>query len=214
MKVIDDGVIKYDRSNFTHCGAIDSVEYLSLEYWREKLFSLKLVGEYENAGVGFGNLSAIRDYSEYYQTKSPQFIITGTQTGKFPKLDGNLYTRVLDYSIENFKIDVMGPIEASSEALTHAAIYNYNSNIKTIFHIHSLNIWEGMIKKNSDHTPKDVPYGSVEMARAIEKCVAGKKYGIFCMHGHDEGVIAYGRTLEETGKLILDIHQKFSLTKL
>src|SRR5665647_3130955 len=114
MKVIDDGVIKYDRSNFTQCGLIDLVEYSSLEYWRKKLFKLNLIGEYAEAEVGFGNLSVIRDYSQFHNTSHPQFIITGTQTGKYPDLDGNFYTRVLDYDIEKLKINMMGPIEASS----------------------------------------------------------------------------------------------------
>ncbi|MDD4973204.1 MAG: class II aldolase/adducin family protein [Bacteriovorax sp.] len=209
MKVIDDGVIKYDRSNFTQCNPIDLVEYLALEYWRKKLFKLNLIGEYPEAGVGFGNLSELRDYSQFHQNSHPQFIITGTQTGKYPELDGNFYTRVLDYDIENLKINMMGPIEASSEALTHAAIYSFNRKIKVVFHIHSQKIWKGMIDDHSDFTAIDIPYGTVEMARATERCIGNKDFGIFCMHGHEDGVVAYGRTLEETGEIILKIYQQY-----
>lgn len=209
MKVIDDGVIKYDRSNFTQCGPIDLVEYSAIEYWRKKLFQKNLIGEYPEAQVGFGNISEIKNYSTYLQSQVPQFIITGTQTGKYPDLDGRYYTRVLDYNINEMKITMMGPIIASSEALTHAAIYNYNKNIKAIFHIHSPEIWNGMIKDNSAHTCKSIPYGTVEMARATEKCIASADSGSFSMHGHEDGVVAFGRTPDEAGEIILSLYDKY-----
>ncbi len=209
MKVIDDGVIKYDRSNFTQCGPIDLVEYSDLEYWRKKLYKLELIGEYPVEQVGFGNISEIKNYSQFDPAAVAQFIITGTQTGKYPDLDGNFYTRVLNYDIDRLKIKTMGPIEASSEALTHAAIYAHNKNIKAIFHIHSANIWKGMIKDETDFTPKDIPYGTVEMARATERCIAQKDFGSFCMHGHEDGVIVYARDLEEAGQLILELYNKY-----
>lgn len=211
MKVIDDGVIKYDRSNFTQCGPLDLVEYSALELWRKELFKLNLIGEYTKEQVGFGNISEVREYGQYHQSAVPQFVITGTQTGKYPDLDGRYYTRVLDYDIDHLKIKMMGPVEASSEALTHAAIYAHNKNIKAIFHIHSPEIWNGMINDCSPFTAKDIPYGTVEMARATENCIGQKDFGIFCMHGHEDGVVAYGRSLDEAGKLILEIYRKYSL---
>lgn len=209
MKVIDDGVIKYDRSNFTHSGPIDLVEYSALEYWRKKLYHLNLIGEYPEAQVGFGNISEIKDYSVFSHSRVPQFIITGTQTGKYQDLDGRYYTRVLDYDVDHLKIQMMGPVEASSEALTHAAIYSHNKNIRAIFHIHSPEIWNGMIKDKTHFTCKSIPYGTVEMARATERCIDQLDFGSFCMHGHEDGVVAFGRSLEEAGLLILNLYEKY-----
>ena len=209
MKVIDDGVIKYDRSNFSHSSPIDFVEYSKLEYWRKILYKKNLIGEYPGVNIGFGNLSEIKDYDGYYKASVPQFLITGTQTGKFSELNGNHYTRVLDYNINLLQIKMMGPIEASSEALTHASIYGHNSNIKAIFHIHSKLIWNGMILNHSAATPESVSYGTVEMARATETCVGKNNFGEICMKGHEDGVIAYGRTLEEAGEIILRLYEKY-----
>lgn len=209
MKVIDDGVIKYDRSNFTQCGPLDLVEYSALEFWRKKLFELNLIGEYPNEQVGFGNVSRINDYSLFHQSPVPQFIITGSQTGKYSELDGRFYTRVLDYDIDHLKIKMMGPIEASSEALTHAAIYAHNKNIKAIFHTHSAEIWNKMITNNSDLIASNIPYGTVAMAKAAAECVGNKDFGIFCMLGHVDGVIAYGRNLEEAGQLTLALYDQY-----
>jgi ribulose-5-phosphate 4-epimerase/fuculose-1-phosphate aldolase len=210
MKVIDDGVIKYDRSNFTQCPPLELVEYSNLELWRKKLYALELIGEYREAGIGFGNISETKDYSHFSPSSSPQFIITGTQTGKYPDLDGRFYTRVLDYNIEFLKIKMMGPVEASSEALTHAAIYLCNTNIKAIFHIHSNQIWEAMIRTKADFTARNIPYGTVEMAKATQMCVGSNDFGAFCMHGHEDGVVAYGRSLDEAGALILELYNKFN----
>ncbi len=209
MKVIDDGIIKYDRSNFTQCPPLDISEYSDLEFWRKELFKLNLIGEYPNDHVGFGNVSEFIDFHQFHQSLQPQFLITGTQTGKYPELDGRYYTRVLDYDIEELKIKVMGPIEASSEALTHAAIYSGNLNIKAIFHIHSAAIWNGMIQDKADHTCATIPYGTVEMAHATQKCIKSKDAGSFCMRGHEDGVVAYGRSLDEAGKLILELYKKY-----
>jgi hypothetical protein len=209
MKVIDDGVIKYDRSNFTHCDPINSLEYSRLEEWRKVLYEHNLIGEYPDVKIGFGNMSMASNYNEFHNTLHRQFIITGTQTGKYKDLDGRHYTRVLDYDIEKLKIQMMGPIEASSEALTHAAIYACNPDVQVIFHIHSALIWNGMIKNKCDYTEAYIPYGTVEMARATQKCVDKKSFGSFCMHGHEDGVVIYGRSLEEVGKLTMDLYHQY-----
>lgn len=209
MKVIDDGVIKYDRTNFSHCEGLCLDEYQELEYWRKKLFQLNLIGEYLEAQVGFGNISMIQDYSNFFESKHPQFIISGTQTGKYADLDGLQYTRVLDYEIDGLKIKMMGAIEASSEALTHAAIYDSNPNIKAVFHIHSKEIWEAMIADKSDFTAADIPYGTVEMAHATQQCIKNKDAGVFCMHGHEDGVVIFGKSTDEAGKLTLELQKKY-----
>ncbi len=209
MKVIDDGVIKYDRSNFSQCGALFSEEYMPLEYWRKKLYQMNLIGEYPEVHIGFGNMSFLQDYSCYFKSAHPQFIITGTQTGKYADLNGSQYTRVLDYQINELKIQMMGTIEASSEALTHAAIYESNPNIKAVFHIHSNDIWKKMIEDKSDFTAAHIPYGTVEMAHATQECIKGHDSGVFCMHGHEDGIVIYAESLEEAGRLTQELYQKY-----
>ncbi|AUN99633.1 class II aldolase/adducin family protein [Bacteriovorax stolpii] len=209
MKVIDDGVIKYDRSNFSQCGALLADEYEALEYWRKKLYQMNLIGEYPEVHIGFGNMSTLRDYSCYHSNTHPQFVITGTQTGKYADLNGLQYTRVLDYQIDQLKIQMMGAIEASSEALTHAAIYAANPNITAVFHIHSNEIWKKMIEDKSDFTCESIPYGTVEMAHATQACIKNKDSGVFCMHGHEDGIVIYARSLEEAGSLTVSLYQKY-----
>lgn len=209
MKVIDDGVIKYDRSNFSYCEGLLASEFGDLEYWRKKLYQMNLIGEYPEAKVGFGNMSVVQNYTQFTPSAHPQFVITGTQTGKHANLGATHYTRVLDYDVDNLKIKMMGSIEASSEALTHAAIYEANPNIKAVFHIHSNEIWLKMLADGSDKTCASIPYGTVEMAHATQNCIAGKNAGVFCMHGHEDGIVIYGRSLLEAGELTMKLHRKY-----
>ncbi len=209
MKVIDDGVIKYDRSNFSPCDGIRPSEFQDLEYWRKKLYQMNLIGEYPEVKIGFGNMSVVRDYSEFTRSACPQFVITGTQTGKYADLGATHYTRVLDYDVDSLKIKMMGSIEASSEALTHAAIYEANPNIKAVFHIHSNEIWTQMLTDGSDKTCASIPYGTVEMAHATQECIANKNSGVFCMHGHEDGIVIYGRSLLEAGELTIKLYRKY-----
>ncbi len=209
MKEIIDGVIKYDRGHFQESNPLNSSEYADLEYWRKKLYELKLIGEYEDLKVGFGNLSQKKDYSQVLKTNNPQFLISGTQTGKYKDLNGKHYTRVLDFNLQENIIQVNGPIEASSEALTHASIYQCNNLIQSVFHIHDKVIWQKMLESNYDKTAKDIAYGTYDMAIAVKKSISGKTSGVIVMEGHEDGVIAYAESLDQCGEIILEIYKKF-----
>lgn len=209
MCPIDDGVIKYDRSQFEQSDALETDEFSELEKWRETLYNLNLIGEYLPEKIGYGNLSQKKDYLSHHKTPKPQFVITATQTGGLKKLDGTTYTRVLDFDLEKQSVKVKGPMEASSEALTHAAVYNSNEKITAVFHIHCKEIWQGMIDSGYDGTPKNVPYGTKEMADSVTELIKDKNSGLIVMKGHEDGVISYGENLLEAGKLILEVYDKF-----
>lgn len=205
----EEGVIKYDRSGFHQTEALPLTEYSGLESWREKLFKLELIGEYEDLKVGYGNISELKNLTYLYQFNGPQFVITGTQTGKFPQLTGDHYTQVVGHDVANSHLISYGPIEPSSEALTHASIYLAAPNVSAIFHIHSTPIWEGMIKNDMPATPDDIEYGTLEMANCVRELTTGRDAGSFVMKGHQDGVIAYGRNLDEAGEEILKLYRKF-----
>jgi ribulose-5-phosphate 4-epimerase/fuculose-1-phosphate aldolase len=104
-------------------------------------------------------------------------------------------------------VTILGPIEASSEVLTHAAIYEHNKNIKSIFHIHSKKMWNFMIQNKHPHTAKEIAYGTLEMAKATQNCIGESDSGIFCMHGHLDGIVAFGKTLDETWDKINQVYE-------
>lgn len=203
MSEIDDGVIKYQRL-FTPTDPLHVDQYSDLEQWRKKLFHLKLIGEYPEVFIGYGNMS-----KRIAPSLPIKFIITGTQTGKYSDLSGEHYTTVTGYDLEKNIIQATGCIDASSEALTHAALYESSVDIQAVFHIHDKDIWQKMLSADFDHTKKDIPYGTVDMANAVKKLVASRSHGIFAMAGHEDGVVAWGENLEQAGQEIMKLVKLF-----
>lgn len=210
MVEMNEGIIKYDRSNFKKTEPLKISEYEELESYRLHLHRTKLIGVYDN-GLGYGNISLRKNYGQYEKSESPQFLISGTQTGHLLHLEGWHYTRVVNFSLEKFKISTVGPIEASSEALTHASLYQFNSEIQAIIHIHSSAIWKGMLKDHYPQTASSIPYGTKEMAMAIKECLENEKknQGVIVMAGHEDGVVSYGPSLEIAAQLIFELLKKY-----
>jgi ribulose-5-phosphate 4-epimerase/fuculose-1-phosphate aldolase len=195
--MLDEGYVKYQ------CNWIDAPPFSlnaigELNRWRDKLYQLGLIGQYDN-GIGFGNLS-IR-----CQEEGDRFIISGTKTGGLPSLNKRHYTKVIDYNWEKNYVTCLGPIQASSEALTHAAIYEANPKIDVVIHVHHLDLWQNLMNKVPT-TSKNIAYGTPEMAREIIRLCREENLGatqILVMSGHEEGIITFGRNLDEAGNLLL-----------
>ncbi len=129
------------------------------------------------------------------------------------ELTGEHYTRVVDYDLDRNKICAMGPKReiagASSESLTHAAIYECNDTIKAVIHIHSQSIWQGILNENLCHTAKSIPYGTIEMAMAVKEVLKGKSQGYLAMAGHDEGVITFGQNFKQALVICLKLYKQY-----
>ncbi len=200
-KTLDEGVIKF-KYNLKLSKALESAHYIELEKWRVILFKMNLIGEYPIEKVGYGNLS--------YRNKvlTTEFTITGTQTGKHANLNGSHYTKITKCNLKKSTVEANGPIAPSSETLTHYAIYSSNSQINAIFHVHDKILWDYMISNNLESTSEAVSYGTEQMAKEASDCIDNKSSGIFVMKGHQDGIIAYGNSIEEAGKMILGFFKK------
>lgn len=197
----EDGIIKYKLS-LKMTPPLKPEDYIDLEKWRVILYRMGAVGEYRDSNIGYGNLS------KRIPGTIDQFIITGSQTGRYPNLNGRQYTKVLKCSIDKASIEAMGPIAPSSEALTHFGIYQLCNDVNFVFHIHHLELWSSMCKQQGMFTPKDISYGTKEMAEAVKKLISSKPTGVIAMGGHSEGIISWGETAEQAGKLLLDAIKK------
>ncbi len=194
MEPIAEGVTRYDQSAFAFVPPLPRAEYSALNRYRETLHRAGLVGAYPD-GLGYGNVSQRRDYSRLQQTLRPQFLISGTQTGHLAELDGRHYVRVVDFDVDRFAIAAQGPLRASSEAVTHGAVYDLNPAIRAVFHVHDRPLWQALATADGPATPRWVPYGSRELALAMRESVAGATQGLIVMKGHEEGLIAFGPSL-------------------
>ena len=198
---IDDGYIKYNQEHILG----DAPAHLllnSLDEMRTKLFDMGLIGIYDN-GIGFGNLSIRSGIGN-------SFIITGSATGGQRVLGSDGYVLVKEFNLKNNSVKSIGKIAASSESMTHGAIYETEKRCNAVIHIHSMALFNAMLHNNYPKTPKKVAYGTPNMAKSISKLVKNSKSdsGIFVTEGHTEGVIAFAPSIEIAGELIISTYNQ------
>lgn len=197
----DEGIIKF-KLTLKRAPAPEMNQVIALEKWRALFFKLGLVGEYPTEKIGYGNLSS--------RLTKKTFLITGSQTGHLAHLQAHHYTKVMDCDLKKGFVTAEGLIPPSSESLTHFGIYETNPNIQCIFHVHHTKLWEMLKNGPFDCIDEDVAYGTQEMADAAALVIGNKTSGIFVMKGHEDGVISYGTTAEEAGKIILELYRKLA----
>jgi ribulose-5-phosphate 4-epimerase/fuculose-1-phosphate aldolase len=193
-----EGNIKYSASH-TMRPAADHPLWEELNSVRTKLHDMHLVGVHED-GIAFGNVSM--------RLADNQFLISGTSTGSVRELSPDGYCTVLSVDIPNNRIVSAGPLHASSESMTHGAIYQSCPSINCVIHIHNRRIFEGMIQDHCTATPRNAEYGTPEIAIAISECVkqAGKTEGDIVLKGHNEGVISYAASINAVYNLVLNLY--------
>lgn len=199
--VIDDGVTKF-KLTLKKAAPLPAADIIPLEKWRAILWRLGLIGEYPNEKIGYGNLSV--------RLPLPRggFLITGTQTGQYPHLRREHYTRVTGCDSAKNTVSAVGPIGPSSESLTHFAIYESQPQIGAIFHVHHREIWQRMIDGDAESISDQISYGTREMAEAAKIAIQGKNQGVFVMKGHQDGIIAYGPNTDVAGKILLKLYRE------
>ncbi|MFH2019947.1 MAG: class II aldolase/adducin family protein [archaeon] len=188
---MDDGYIKF---NLDWKKSSINFDISEINTCREKLYGLGLIGAYPS-GIGYGNIS-IRI------GKNNEFIITGSETGNKKKLNIDDYSLVTSFDVDKNFVSCIGLTKASSESMTHAAIYEANLRINAVIHIHSKRLWD-FLKNKTMCISKDIPYGTPEMAHAVGKLAKENASGIIVMLGHVEGIISYGKNIDDALKKII-----------
>lgn len=192
-----EGYIKFkcdwEKKNFT----FSQKNFKNINAWRKKLYDHELVGVYPD-GIGFGNLS-IREEN------TSRFIITGSETGRHQELSKSHYAKVISYDISKNYLKCVGQVKASSESLTHAAIYESDPEVKGVVHTHHARLWK-LLKNKLPTTDPAAEFGTPAMAEEIKKLMEKKDVRIekiIIMGGHEEGIITFGRDMDEAGDVLL-----------
>ena len=199
MLSAEEGYIKF-KCNLNESGfEFPDKLFESLEKWRGEMYNLGLIGMYDS-GIGFGNIS-------HRDGNSNRFIISGSATGKYRQLERKHYALVTAFNIEKNSLDCSGYIKASSESLSHAAVYKHLEVVNAVIHIHSKPLWE-KYRFRLPTTGESVTYGTPEMAWEIARVISEhglKEKGVIVMAGHEEGLISFGTDLENAGRLIKEL---------
>jgi ribulose-5-phosphate 4-epimerase/fuculose-1-phosphate aldolase len=167
------------------------------------MYKSGLIGMYSN-GIGYGNLSV--------RATAGSFYISGTATGRLPVLEERHFALVNSWSFSENSLLCTGQINASAESLSHAAIYESLPQVGAVIHIHHKGMWDKYCNLLLTTSPR-VLYGTPEMAREIKRIVLTLNRGqdsVLVMGGHEEGIIAWGETLDEAGEIILKYYNDFS----
>ncbi|RMF28042.1 MAG: class II aldolase/adducin family protein [Bacteroidetes bacterium] len=194
---MDEGYIKY-RSHWVRKAPFPEREVQELIAGRQRLYECGLVGAYPD-GVGYGNVSL--------RCKEGGFYITGSKTGGFPQLKPEHLSRVVRVEVEQNELWCEGPVQASSEAMSHAVLYAECPWVQGVAHVHHRALWERLLWKVPT-TDAAATYGSPEMARAIVHLLRTTdlpQRRLFVMAGHPEGLFAFGESLEEAVERLLEL---------
>lgn len=201
-----EGVIKFQLKFFEE-PLMPQIELKEINAWRKVMFQLRLIGKQRDryGGFGYGNISRLIE-PFHAPTHHKQFIITGTQTGDIEHLTQWHYCIVMETHPDENLVVAKGPIRPSSEALTHGVLYDIDENIRSVIHVHSPDIWKNAKRLGLYITRENIPYGTPEMSHEVKRLFRDtgvKDQLIFAMGGHEDGIVAFGRNLDETGSVLV-----------
>jgi L-ribulose-5-phosphate 4-epimerase len=197
-------VSEYIKFTF-ECAAAEITSFdglAELNAYRRKLLRARLIGV-DSSGIGFGNLS-IRDGA------TNNFYITGSATGGIPELSLADCARVVAYDFKRNWLRYEGAAIPSSESLTHAAVYESNAKAGAVIHCHDSKLWTALLNE-APSSSEVVEYGTPEMACEVAqlfKVTDVQSRKIFVMAGHEGGIVAFGKDLEEALAVLMRAEAK------
>lgn len=198
----DEGVIKYHLNFETGEPPIPSL-IEDINTWRTLLHQMQLIGQDPGryGGLGFGNISCRLPHG-----MGKGFVVSGTQTGHIHLLGADDYCLVTDWDVAGNQLWARGPVQPSSEAITHGAIYDLADEIMAVIHVHSPEIWRCAQSLRLPCTDQDTAYGTPQLSAEIAALYRAKAFAksrLVVIPGHEDGVISFGASAEQAGHEII-----------
>lgn len=196
-----EGVIKYQlRHDDGELPA--TLDTTRLNGWRSLLYRLQLIGQQSDryGGLGYGNIS------QRLTPGLPGFVITGTQSGHLAYLGRQHFAVVTAADPLRNQLQSKGPTQPSSEALTHASVYQQQADAHAVIHVHSPALWRNAEQLGLPTTRADIAYGTVAMALAVEQLLQSGQLDairVFAMLGHEDGIVSFGGDLDQAASALL-----------
>ena len=168
---------------------------------RDDLHEWALLGVLPD-GIGYGNVSARIEGTH-------RFIITGSGTGlKFP-IEAAHFCEVVSFDVANNRVVCRGPLPASSESMSHGAIYAARPDANAVIHIHDAVMFGLLVREGAPQTPAAAAFGTPEMARAVGRLAATlPPVAVLVMAGHADGLIAYGPDPQSARDALWDVYSR------
>ncbi|QDF29421.1 hypothetical protein [Halarcobacter anaerophilus] len=185
---------------YTKTEEIAVKECNKIEKIRSRLFCLGLIGAYSN-GSSFGSISY------RYNKNKNSFVITGKDTGEFPKLSANYYSFVKKVDYQKGKMFCLGVNKPSNEWLIHSYVYKLDMNIKAVIVINNERVWDYMFNNEALR----VGFENLDNSEVLDKLYENVDPFLnnsFFIEGHDFSIVAFGKTLSEAEKSLYNIVKK------
>lgn len=205
----DEGVVKFAVSHRRE--PLDARRYgdiaAELAGWRRVMAMTGVVGQEaaRYGGAGFGNVSA-RVGPPASPLGRRAMLVSCTQTGGQGEVGLDDFCIVDRYDIAGNRVESRGLCQPSSEAMTHGAIYDLGPHIRAVLHGHAPLLWRRARELRVPCTAAGVAYGTQEMAREMARLYRSSglpEQQILAMTGHPDGVIAFGRSVDEAGQVLV-----------
>ena len=174
---------------------IDDTQVSDLIRIKRILQSKGMIGGFDN-GINFGNVSK--------RISGNSFLISGTQTGCIDNIGLSHFALVSECNINRNYIKCYGSVRASSESMTHFAVYDTASQAGAIIHVHSENLWTKLIDKVPT-TNRTAEFGTPEIALEIQRLIVENSLGesgIIIMGGHPDGIITFGKDIDQAYSIL------------
>lgn len=200
-----EGYFKF-TAEFSGVGHASAADVANLNLWRARLRDLDMIGAYregELAGVGYGNLSV---------RTGKGFLITATRTGQLVTLTAREYCEVSAFDLEGNRVLYTAEdsgVSPSAECMTHGVLYATDPGIGAVIHVHHRALWTRLLDRWPT-TLRSVEYGTPQMGRELARLYTESELPclrVAVMGGHEDGVIAFGRDLQEAGASLLDVYR-------
>jgi L-ribulose-5-phosphate 4-epimerase len=121
-------------------------------------------------------------------------------------LSAEQLTEVTSWDVAGNRLVCSGPVVASSEALTHGAVYTADPSVDAVVHVHHERLWRRLVHRVPT-TDGAAEAGTPAMGFAIERLFRDGVVavaGLVVMGGHPDGLLAFGPTLDVAARHVLD----------
>ena len=197
--IVDEGYVKY-RCVHEIGPAPEHPGWAALNELRTDLVRAGLVGVLSD-GVGYGNLSLRAERG---------FVITATATGHIPVLGPDGYCLVTRCDIDTNTVWSIGPAQASSESMTHAAIYEASPVTGCVIHLHHAGLYGQLLEGKAPATASDAAFGTPAMARSVAELARRHPAdGVIVMTGHQDGFLMYAPNVDHMRDLLYMLSQGY-----
>jgi hypothetical protein len=207
-QTLADGVIQFEAIHAQKpLGARGVALAAQLNGWRSLLRRLGVIGREVGryGGVGFGNVS-VRCPPWQGGQGERAFGISGTQTGHLAWLAASDVCVVSRWDAAQNRVWSEGEALPSSESMSHGTLYDADEALRCVLHVHCPILWRAGPALGLAVSDPRVGYGTPAMAAEVRRLwahTAAPAQGLILMGGHEDGVLAFGQTVDEAGARLM-----------